>query len=126
MTGVFLFVIIQLIRVPFVNFYALSDTARAYAMQLTNIISILVIFMAVSDGTLMGPLRGGGDAKFVMIADVIFMWMISIPIGAVTGLILNWPVWIVFIILRSDSFFKTILVLWRVPSGKWLKDVTKG
>ncbi|MCL2565674.1 MAG: MATE family efflux transporter [Defluviitaleaceae bacterium] len=126
LTGIFLLIIIQLIRVPFVNFYELSDTARAYAFQLTNIISVLVIFMAVADGTLMGPLRGGGDAKFVMIADVVFMWMISIPLGAVTGLILGWPVWIVFIILRIDSFFKTMLVLWRVPSGKWLKDVTKG
>jgi len=125
-TGLLCFAIIQIIRVPFVNFYELSDTARAYAMQLTNIISVLVIFMAVADGTLMGPLRGGGDAKFVMIADIVFMWLISIPLGAVTGLLLGWPIWIVFIILRSDSFFKTILVLWRVPSGKWLKDVTKG
>jgi len=32
----------------------------------------------------------------------------------------------VFIILRSDSFFKTVLVFWRIAGDKWLKDVTKG
>jgi len=124
-TGLFCMVIIQVVRVPFVNFYELSDTAHDYAFQLTQIISFNVIFMAVADSTLMGALRGGGDTKFVMIADVIFMWLISIPIGAVGGLLLGWPVWLVFIVLRSDSFFKTMLVLWRVPGGKWLKDVTK-
>lgn len=124
--GLFCMVFVQLIRVPFVNFYELSDQSRAYAFQLTHIISINVIFMALADGTLMGPLRGGGDAKFVMIADIIFMWLISIPLGLVGGLILSWPVWIVFIILRSDSFFKTVLVFWRIAGDKWLKDVTKG
>ena len=126
LTGLFCMAFIQAVRVPFVNFYELSDTARAYAFQLTHIISINVIFMSIADGTLMGPLRGGGDAKFVMIADIIFMWLISIPLGAIGGLLLGWPVWIVFIILRSDSFFKTILVFRRVSGDKWLKDVTKG
>jgi len=73
---------------------------------------------------MMGTLRGGGDAKFVMVTDVIFMWMISIPLGAYAGLVLGWPVWLVYIILRSEDFFKTLAVLWRVPGGKWLKDVT--
>ncbi|MCL2398645.1 MAG: MATE family efflux transporter [Defluviitaleaceae bacterium] len=123
--GILSFAFIQAIRVPFVNFYELSDTAHVYALQLTHIISVSVIFMSLDSMSMMGALRGGGDAKFVMVADVIFMWIISIPLGILTGLVMGWPVWIVFIILRSDSVFKTILVLWRVPKGKWLKDVTK-
>jgi len=123
--GVICAVVIQLIRVPFVNIYELSETARIYALQITNIISVNIIFVSVAIISLMGTLRGGGDAKFVMVVDVIFMCLICIPLGAFTGLVLGWPVWIVFIILRSEDFFKTIVVLWRVPSGKWLKDVTK-
>ena len=123
--GFFCFIVIQALRVPFVNFYELSERARGYALQLTHIISVNIIFVSVASISLMGTLRGGGDAKFVMVVDVIFMWLISIPLGAFTGLVLNWPVWIVYIILRSENFFKTITVLWRVPRGKWLKDVTK-
>jgi len=123
--GVIGFVFIQIIRVPFVNFYELSETARIYALQITNIISFFVVFMALDSISMMGALRGGGDAKFVMIVDVIFMWAISIPLGILTGLVLGWPVWIVFIILRSDSFFKAMAVLWRVSSGKWIKNVTE-
>ena len=124
--GILCALFIQIIRVPFVGIYELSDTARVYALQLTNILSVNIIFMSTGLISLMGSLRGGGDAKFVMIVDVIFMCLIAIPLGAFTGLVLGWPVWIVYIILRSEDFFKTIAVLWRVPGGKWLKDVTKG
>jgi len=117
--------IVQIIRVPFVNFYNLSDVAHMYAMQITNIISVNVIFVSVALISLMGTLRGGGDGKFVMIVDVIFMILIAIPLGAYTGLVLGWPVWIVFIILRSEDFFKTIIILWRVPRGKWIRDVMR-
>jgi len=115
--------IVRIIRVPFVNFYNLSDTAHTYALQITNITSVLIIFVSVALISLMGTLRGGGDGKFVMIVDVVFMLLIAIPLGAYTGLVLGWPVWIVFIILRSEDVFKTIAVIWRVTRGKWLKDV---
>jgi len=124
--GIICFAIIQAIRVPFINIYELSDAARSYAFQLTNVISVNIIFISVSLVSLFGTLRGGGDAKFVMVADIAFMWLIGIPLGAIAGLILGWPVWVVFIILRSDEFFKTIVVLWRVPSGRWLRDLTRG
>ena len=126
MIGFACFAVIQAIRVPFINMYDLSDEARIYAFQLTNIISVNIIFVSVSLVSLFGTLRGGGDAKFVMFADIAFMWLIGIPLGAIAGLVLGWPVWIVFIILRSDELFKTILALWRVPRGRWLKDLTRG
>jgi len=123
--GLLGFAMIQLVRVPFINLYTLSDTAHLYALQLTNIISVNIIFISIAVISMMGTMRGGGDTRFVMVTDVIFMWLISIPFGAFTGLVLEWPVWLVYIILRSEDLFKTITVLWRIPSGKWLKDVTK-
>ena len=123
--GLMCFALIQVIRVPFVNLYELSEVSRVYALQLTHVISVNMIFVSIAIISLMGTLRGGGDAKFVMITDVIFMWLIAIPLGAYAGLVLGWPVWLVMVILRSEDYFKTVAVLWRVPSGKWLKDVTK-
>jgi len=123
--GLLCFAIIQAVRVPFINLYTLSDVARMYALQITNIISVFIIFISVAVISMMGTMRGGGDTRFVMVADVIFMWIISIPMGAFVGFVLEWPVWAVYMVLRSEDIFKTITVLWRIPSGKWLKDVTK-
>ena len=60
-----------------------------------------------------------------MIIDVSFPWLIAIPFGAMAGLVWQWPVWLVFLVLRSEDIFKALIVLWRIPRGKWLKDVTK-
>ncbi|MCL1992859.1 MAG: MATE family efflux transporter [Spirochaetes bacterium] len=122
--GLLCFALIQIVRIPFVNFYELTDVTRIYALQLTNVFSITAVFTSVAIISLMGTLRGGGDSKFVMVADVIFIWLISVPLGALAGLVLNWPVWIVAAILRSEDLFKAIVVLLRVPGGKWLKDIT--
>ena len=125
LVGLFNSALIRLARVPFINIYELSDTARIYALQLTNVVSVNVIFATIAGISMFGTQRGGGDVKFVMVADVIFMLIISIPLGAVTGLVLGWPVWAVYIVLRSENYFKAIATIWRIPGGKWLKDVTK-
>lgn len=41
-----------------------------------------------------GVLRGGGDTKFLMKADILFIWMVPIPLGALGGLVFHWPVYL--------------------------------
>ena len=38
---------------------------------------------------MMGVLRGGGDAKFVLINDLIFMWLVAIPGGFFVAFVLE-------------------------------------
>lgn len=122
--GILSFGLIQAVRIPFINFYELSELAQNLARQMTHIISVMVIFTSVCVTGMMGTLRGGGDTRFVMVIDSVFPWLISIPLGALAGFVFGWPVAIVFSILRSEDVFKTIMVLWRIPRGKWMRDVT--
>jgi len=121
--GIAGFLAIQILRLPLISQIELYDTAREYARQITHVLSVITIFHAVAIVAVLGTLRGGGDTKFAMVADIIFAWLIAIPLGAVAGLWLGWPVVIVYLILRSEDLFKAIVVVWRIPRGKWLKDV---
>ena len=47
---------------------------------------IMTFFMSLSNVGMVGILRAGGDAKFVFIADVAFLWLVAIPLGFITGL----------------------------------------
>lgn len=49
-----------------------------------------------------GVLRGGGDTKFLMIADVLFLWVASIPLGYLSGLVWMLSPFFVYICLRID------------------------
>lgn len=108
-----------------ISFYNISETSKQYAYQIMAVASVIMFFQTMSIVGMMGVLRGGGDVHFVLVADVIFMWVLAIPLGFVTGLWLRWPVAAVYLVLKCDEFFKSVIGVIRVISGKWIKDVTK-
>ena len=117
--------IILLLRPFIVNLYNVSDYTKYIAKQIMISTAILAIFKSSSSNIMMGVLRGGGDNKFVFMTEMIFMWLVSIPLGFYGAFVLKLPVFIVFLIIRSDEILKSIAGLLRVRSGKWIVDVTR-
>ncbi|MHB1393675.1 MAG: hypothetical protein ACYCYE_11505 [Clostridia bacterium] len=72
-----------------------------------------------------GVLRGGGDTKFLMIADVLFLWIASIPLGYFAGLVWKWPPYAVYFCLRMDFIIKSFWCIHRLNGQKWVKSVYK-
>lgn len=87
--------------------------------------AIIVFFQSTQMVLTKGVLRGGGDTHFLMLWDTLFLWLVSIPLGAVGGLILHWPAWTVMLCLRADFMLKTVLCTFRLRGGKWIHDVRK-
>ena len=117
--------IILLLRPFIVNLYNVSDYTKYIAKQIMISTAILAVFKSSSSNIMMGVLRGGGDNKFVFITEMIFMWLVSIPLGFYGAFVLKLPVFIVFLIIRSDEILKSIAGLLRVRSGKWIVDITR-
>lgn len=116
--------IVLILKNPMLSFYNISPLAKIYANQIMTIHSVVVIFIALAATNLMGVLRGGGDTRYVLLMDVIFMWCVSIPMGFFTGLYLHWPVWAVYIVIKSDEVLKVFCSLIRVYKGNWINDIT--
>ena len=115
---------VQLLKNPMIGVYNISPLARSYAEQVVNVYSVLVIFVALAATLMVGVLRGGGDTRFVLVVDIVFLWFVSIPAGAVAGLVLGLPVWLVYSILKLDEVLKVITALLRVARGNWINDIT--
>jgi len=99
-----------------------SETVSiAYEMMFSML--IIIVFQSVQSVLTKGILRGGGDTKFLMLADVIFLWMASIPLGYFTGLVWGLPAFWVMIALKADWIIKSFWCLKRLKSGKWIKQV---
>ena len=124
MIGVAAGVLIFTIRPFILGFYNITEVTRSYAMSFMAITSVLVFFMAQSSVSMMGTLRGGGDGKFVMVIDVIFMWMICIPLGYIAGLRLGLAAPIVYFIIKCDEMIKSVIGAVRVYRGRWIRDMT--
>lgn len=107
-----------------IDYYNISAVAKDYAFQIMGVASVMVIFQSVSIITMMGVLRGGGDSKFVLFADVFFLWVVAIPIGFLCGHVWGLPVALVYTVLKSDEVLKSVFCSIRVLRGNWLRDLT--
>ena len=69
--------------------------------------------------------RGGGDTRFVLINDFIFMWLIVLPLSAMAAFWWNLaPVW-VFLCLKCDQVLKCFVAVVKVNSYNWVRRLTR-
>ena len=108
-----------------IGLYEIAPSTVEITVHMMEASAIIVFFQAVQSALSKGILRGGGDTKFLMIADIIFQWVASIPLGALAGLVLNMPPAIVLIALRIDFIIKSVWLVFRLKSGKWIHKARK-
>ena len=106
-----------------VGMYEITELTRSVAFQLMYAVSIMVVFQAMQSVLTKGILRGGGDTRFCMMVDASFLWLVSVPVGALCGLVLHASPFIIYIALKLDWMIKSLVCLGRVKSRKWMKRV---
>lgn len=124
--GVVCSLMIILLRGPFLLLYPnISDGARLIAGQYLTVLSITIIGSAYQSSVLTGIVRAGGQTSFVLFNDLIFSWLIVMPLSLLASYVLNAPVWVVLACLESDQILKCIVAVVKVNRYKWIRNLTR-
>ena len=116
-------VIILVISEPVISIFDVDESTKALAREMMKAISLIVLFQSMNSILTKGVLRGGGDTKFLMVADILFLWIASVPLGYCAGMIWGMtPFWIYFF-LKIDQVIKAVWCVGRLKSGKWIKAI---
>ncbi len=115
--------VIFVLRTPIINYYKVSADAKAIAYELMAAIMLIMIFQSMNSILTKGVLRAGGDTKFLMVGDILFLWVASIPLGALAGLVLGLDAFWVYTFLKIDQIIKCVWCYFRLRSSKWLKNI---
>ncbi len=107
-----------------VSLYNLSAETVGIALAINRLGALIVFFQSIALIGMVGVLRAGGDAKFVLLCEVIFLWLVAVPAGFYTGLVLGWPAAPVFLLLKCDEILKSMVSVVRIVRFRWLRDVT--
>ena len=121
--GCFAALVITILKNPIINYYQVSAEAKVIAGDLMNAITLIIVFQAMNTILTKGVLRAGGDTKFLMAGDILFLWVASIPLGILTGLVLHLPAFWIYTALKIDQIIKCVWCYFRLRSGKWLKRI---
>lgn len=122
--GVLGAVIVVLVGKPYIDVYNISAETKAIAYDILYAAAINLTFMSTGNLLTKGVLRGGGDTRYLMVVDVIFLWCVSVPFGALAGLVWDLPVFWVYLLLRADPMLKTFFGTYRLYSKKWINIVS--
>ena len=120
-------VIILAIRPLILDFY--RDKLTETAIYYLGIFIIMTTWRLVGEGIntclICGCFRGGGDSRFGMIVDSIFMWLVAVPLTFLAAYVFKLPpIWVYFI-MTLDEFEKMPVVFIHYLRGKWLTNITR-
>ncbi len=121
--GIVTGVVIRIFGPLIVGLYNITDETYAAAMQMISAVSLMIVFQSMQSVITKGVLRGGGDTKFCLCIDAVFLWIVSVPLGYYTGIVCGMSPFIVFLSLKADWPIKSILGTMRIVSKKWIKQI---
>ena len=101
-----------------------ESAAIAFALAVANF--LFFPFHACSTSAIVGILRGGGDVIWSTVLDNAPLWLVCLPVTALTALVLKAGVWPIVLSMQLENLVKFPFCVWRVGSGKWINDVTEG
>ncbi len=122
-------VLLLLLRPAFVGMYSLTGSLTEVTKAVINATmiaaAVILVFQSVNLSCIVGVFRGGGDTVFAMWIDILGVWAFAVPLGAVGGLVLSLSIPVTYFLLRSDEVLKAVVCLFRLKSGKWMRNVTR-
>jgi putative MATE family efflux protein len=106
------------------SIFDVSETVLADAATMLAFLAIAFGFKAFNLLVVVGICRAGGDTRFGMFFDLLGVWGLGVPLGALGAFVLRLPPAWVFLLMQTEEVVKGFAALWRFRSGKWLHDVT--
>lgn len=113
------------LRIPVLSLYDLSPETYKLASDFVLVLCVTGFGTAYEMPTITGLIRGGGDAKFVFINDLISIWGIVIPFSFLAAFVFKWSPVAVIICLNADQVFKCIPGAIKVNRFHWMKKLTR-
>lgn len=123
--GLSLAALFTLVRFPLLSIYNISDETRRLANAFMTIQTITICTMSYQMPTNTGIIRGGGDTKFVLILDIVSIFIIVLPLSALSAFVWHLSPIAVTFILNSDQIFKCIPAFIRANRYKWVRQLTR-
>ena len=108
-----------------VTLYNISDNTRFLAMRTIRVMSLMMWNRATMVMWVVGILRPGGDTKFTLLVDSVFIWVVGVPAAYLGANILGLPVYWVYLMVTSEELLKNVLCFFRFRSGKWINNLTQ-
>ena len=106
-------------------FTEVSVAAKETARNLLFLYALTAVLRNIAFMAVIGILRSGGDTTFCMISETLAIWFVSIPLVFFGGLVMQWNIYVLYLLANVCEVIKAICFIRRIKRGKWLKFVVE-
>jgi len=124
--GILLGILLSTFSPYILSFFNVSSKVQNDAQVILNMAAAVFAVRILNTTIIVGVLRGGGDARFALMAEGLTMWFIGVPLTIISALVFGFPVHLVYAAGLMEEIVKSIVVLFRLASGRWIRNVTYG
>lgn len=127
--AVILSALLILLRGSYVRMYQVEPEVRKMGSSLLLAFALLAPIKVENMILGGGVIRSGGRTKYIMIIDMCGTWLIGVPLGLFTGLVLHLPIFWVYFILSQEELFRLVISAFMFRGRKWmhtLADMSQG
>ena len=104
--------------------FKLTPSAGDICTTMLTVIFCFLPLRSFDTTNIVGVLRGGGDVRVATIIDLIPLWVVAIPLAALSGLVLQAGILWVYLGMMAENVVKSFVGFLRYRSGRWIRDVT--
>lgn len=121
--GIIVGIIIYFTAPSILYSYNVSTEVHAYSKALLKILGIFLFTKAFNYTNVVGILRSGGDTKYCLLLDIGGMWLVGVPLVALSGIYFGLPIDKVYIFVFMEEIAKLIVGFPRIASKKWINNL---
>ena len=111
------------LHTPILRMMGMRDTSFSIAFGLICVYAVAAI-IRMGNWTMNDTFRAAGDASFGTLLEIVFMWLLVLPLVWLGGMVWHWPTLVVFALCYVDEPIRYGLMQRHLFSGKWIKPVT--
>lgn len=104
-------------------FIRVSEEARLMARYLLLLYAASAVIRTLVFNYVIGILRAGGDTAYCMIGETLAVWLVSVPLVLIGGLVLHWNIYILYLLSCVCEVIKLIVFQVRINKNKWIKSI---
>jgi putative MATE family efflux protein len=82
-------------------------------------------FIRMGNWTQNDTFRAAGDASYGTVLEIVFMWVLVLPLVWLTGMVRHGPTLLIFLCCYVDEPIRYVLMQVHLFGGKWIKPVTE-
>ena len=122
--GAFVSLVMLIFRDGILSLYRVDQSVIQNTKEVTNMMMLLLPIVCLEFTLFIGVLRSGGDTVFCAAIDIGTLFLIGLPLAYIGAFVLHWPLPLVYLMARSETFVRTIVSYIRYRTNKWVKNVT--